>query len=97
MQMPVIIPALEKRGVLHIAKMVNLFAKMAPLALARKFAGNFLIVMRSFFLIFFLALFFSPAQAEQMTCLVVGVTDGDTITAFRAVAELHVEDAAFAD
>lgn len=71
--------ALEKRGVLHIAKMVNLFAKMAPLALARKFAGNFLIVMRSFFLIFFLALFFSPAQAEQMTCLVVGVTDGDTI------------------
>lgn len=30
---------------------------------------------------FGLALFFSPAQAEQMTCLVVGVTDGDTITA----------------
>ena len=35
--------------------------------------------MRFFVFIFSLALFFSPAHAEQMTCLVVGVTDGDTI------------------
>jgi len=35
--------------------------------------------MRYLFCIFSLAFFFSPAWAAQMTCLVVGVTDGDTI------------------
>ena len=71
--------ALAKKGACHIAKTVSLFAKMAPLARARKFAADFFIFMRFFVFIFSLALFFSPAHAEQMTCLVVGVTDGDTI------------------
>ena len=46
---------------------------------ASRFTDNFGAVMRYLFFIFSLALFFSPAHAEQMTCLVVGVTDGDTI------------------